>query len=384
MGAYTDGRVGRCGLASVFTLFFFSLGFAIVTPAMGKFAEAFPDEEYALINSLPTLFVGIAGLLLGPLAGKRMKFRTLAVIGSLLSLIGGITPAFLDGFAPILVCRAVTGFGLGLLIPMANALVNGNFEGERRATLLSMGSLLLNAGGIILQFLGGLLADMDWHATFYAYALFAVAVVMSFFIPEAETADGGTGEKLNRGIAAVAALFVIYGMLQFSVMQNTAELFESRNAGGATVSGLALSLFTLAGCVGGAAYAGIRKKRPGLVFPTLYAFSAAGLVIEAMSDGAAGMFAGLVLFGIGFGLIIPAFMDWTGVLCSAATLSAGTAIVASSMYFGDFLSMGWKSFQEIVFGEHIVNNLWVMTAVCCVLTVVFLFFNPFGKTQGED
>ena len=61
MGAYSDG-MGKPGLAAVMTLYFFSLGFCIVTPAMAKFAEAFPSQLDLLRNGafVQCLTVGIA------------------------------------------------------------------------------------------------------------------------------------------------------------------------------------------------------------------------------------------------------------------------------------------------------------------------------------
>ena len=95
MGACSEG-MGRTDLAAVMTLYFFSLGFCIVTPAMAKFAEAFPDQEYALINSLPTIFIAAAGIAFGFVAGRKVGYRTMAVAGSALCLVAGIAPAFID------------------------------------------------------------------------------------------------------------------------------------------------------------------------------------------------------------------------------------------------------------------------------------------------
>ncbi len=384
MGAYTGGNVKSTGFLAILTLYFFSMGFSLVTPGMAKFAEAFPDREYALINSLPTLFIGLAGLMLGPLAGRRMKFRTLAVLGSTLAMVAGVGPAFTSDFAAILVCRMVFGFGLGLLIPMANALVNGNYEGDRRAGLLGLGSLVFNAGGIIIQFIGGLLADMGWQMTFYGYFLYAAAIAMSPFIPEARIAEAGTGGPLDRRIWAIVVLFAVYGMMQFSVMQNTAELFEARDAGGATVAGLVLSLFTVAGCIGGMSFGILRHRFPRAVFPLLWTLSCSGLALVAAFETGTVMTAGMFLSGIGFGLIIPSLIDWTGSICTAAMLSVGTAVVTSSMYFGNFLSIAWKQVLDALFGEYMVSNIWIFVVFSAVMAVFFVLYNPYGAGRGPE
>ena len=382
MNTASRGSGGRTAAAAILTLYFFSLGYSVVTPAMSVFAEAFPDREYALINSLPTLFIGIAGLILGPVAGKYMRFHTLAVLGSALALFAGLGPAFTQDFDLILVFRALHGFGIGLIIAMANTLANGRYDGERRTKMLAVGSILLNAGGICVQTLGGFLAETGWQTVFYGHVLFAAALVMSFFIPEIET-DTAAGTRPDRKLWIVAVLFATYGMMQFSVMQNTAELFTLRGAGGSSVSGLTLSVFTLAGCIGGLLFGTVKKKSPASVFPLLWILSFIGLAVTAYFESAAGMTAGMFVFGLGFGMVIPSFIDWTGSVCKASALAAGTAAVTASLYFGDFLSMVWKSVLDALFGEYMVSNLWVFSVLCLFLAFAFCRF-PVCRTSAEE
>lgn len=384
MDAHSVG-MGRAGLSAVMVLYFFSLGFSIVTPGMAKFAEAFPDHEYALINSLPTLFISLAGLVFGSVAGRRVGYRTLAILGSAVCLVAGLAPAFIDDFYLILVCRAFTGLGLGFLIPMANALVNGCFEGDRRARLLSVGSLMLNVGGIVLQSVGGFLADIGWQTTFYGYLLFIVALAFSFLIPDVPGPEGGSGIRgLDRRMAVVVILFMVYGMLQFSVMQNTSELFESRGAGGSSAAGLALSVFTLAGCVGGIAYSRVKSRSTRAVFPLIWAFTAVGAAMQAVLTDTVGMTAGLAVFGLGFGMIIPAFVEWAGAISRPSVMAFATALVTSGLYLGDFLSMGWRVVGDALSGEHILFNLWATAAVGIVLVLAFAVYDPLRRrTDGR-
>lgn len=51
--------------------FFTSMGVATVSPAMAKLAAQFPSNNYALISTLPTLFIVPTTLWAGAVAGKR-------------------------------------------------------------------------------------------------------------------------------------------------------------------------------------------------------------------------------------------------------------------------------------------------------------------------
>ncbi len=377
-----QGGKGGMATLAILTLYFFSLGYSVVTPAMSVFADAFPDREYALINSLPTLFIGIAGLILGPVAGRRMSFRSLAISGSALALFAGLGPAFTEDFDLILVFRALHGFGIGLIIAMANTLANGRYECEQRTKVLAVGSILLNAGGICVQTLGGFLAESGWQTVFYGHILFVAALVMSFFIPEIET-EHSADTRLDRRLWIIVILFAAYGMMQFSVMQNTAELYSLRGAGGASVSGLALSVFTLAGCIGGLMFGVVKRRSPSSVFPLLWTLSFIGLAIVAYFESGVVMTVGMFVFGLGFGMVIPSFIDWTGSVCMASAMATGTACVTASLYFGDFLSMVWKTVLNALFGEYMISNLWVFSVLSLILALVFSKFPVCKALAGE-
>ena len=75
---------------SLLAIFFTSMGVATVSPAMAKLAAQFPSNNYALISTLPTLFIVPTTLWAGAVAGKKIRYRTISLVGILLILIGGI------------------------------------------------------------------------------------------------------------------------------------------------------------------------------------------------------------------------------------------------------------------------------------------------------
>ena len=76
----TKNKVGLKETIAILSLYFVSMGFTVVTPAMAKLAAAFPDNNFSLISTLPTLFVVFATLWAGTVAGKKVKYRTLATV----------------------------------------------------------------------------------------------------------------------------------------------------------------------------------------------------------------------------------------------------------------------------------------------------------------
>ena len=118
---------------SLLAIFFTSMGVATVSPAMAKLAAQFPSNNYALISTLPTLFIVPTTLWAGAVAGKKIRYRTISLVGILLFLIGGIAPFFLtESFTVLLVCRAVFGIGVGLRASLGNALVMQYYTGKKK------------------------------------------------------------------------------------------------------------------------------------------------------------------------------------------------------------------------------------------------------------
>ena len=106
----TKNKVGLKETIAILSLYFVSMGFTVVTPAMAKLAAAFPDNNFSLISTLPTLFVVFATLWAGTVAGKKVKYRTLALTGCIIFTVSGTLPAIVGGsFAFILVTRAPHG-----------------------------------------------------------------------------------------------------------------------------------------------------------------------------------------------------------------------------------------------------------------------------------
>ena len=166
-----EKRISPIGTAAIMCLFLVSMGFTVVTPAMATLGAHYAGKDVTWISTLPTLFTVIATALAGSVMGKKVKYRTLAIAAGVLYLIGGCAPALFDNYAGMLVCRAILGFGLGLMAPLGNALIVGNYKGQKQASLLGYGTLFMNGGGIILQMLGGALAEMNWQLVFWAMHL---------------------------------------------------------------------------------------------------------------------------------------------------------------------------------------------------------------------
>lgn len=376
-------KISPMNTASILSLFFVAMGVTIVTPAMATLAQHFEGKDVSWISTLPTLFVVIATFAAGQVMGKSVKYRTLAVVSCILYLIGGCAPAFFDNYTGTLVCRAILGLGLGLMSPLGNALIIGLYEGQKQASMLGYGTLFMNAGGIIMQLLGGSLAEIGWNYTFYGHAFCLIALVMAIFLPEPEAppvsqgANKGSKEKVSGVVWGIAILFCLFNVLNFPVMMNISVLFEVRNAGGAAAAATSLSLYTVAGCVAGFLFGKIFQIAQRWCLTIGYSLCGLGALLVYMGSTAVVMTIGLMMLGFGFSIIMPTFFAWTGVSTPPSTIAIATSILMALMNLGGFASSFWLKLLAAVAGESIYSAILVEIVVFFAIAVGFVFYNPF-------
>ena len=384
-----EKRISPIGTAAIMCLFLVSMGFTVVTPAIAVLGEHFAGKNVAWVSTLPPLFTVLGTALAGSVMGKKMKYRTLAILSGFLYVIGGCAPALFDNYAGMLVCRAILGFGLGLMAPLGNALIVGNYKGQKQASLLGYGTLFMNGGGIILQMLGGALADVNWQLVFWGHAFGLIGLFMAFFLPEPdapapapEAAKSGKKEKMGKTVWVIAILFVLFNVLNYPVMLNISGLFVARQAGTAATAATALSMYTVAGCVAGLVFGTVFKFAKRWCVALGYILCGLGALCVYVGQNAVIMTLGLILIGFGFSTIMPAFFAWVGVVTPASTVAGAISICMAFTNLGAFISTFWLQFLDLVFGESVLSGIMIEIVVFLIIGVIFLIYSPFREKKA--
>ena len=330
----------------------------------------------------------IGTFLAGAIMGRKIRYRTLAIIASVIALIGGVAPAFFDNFELTLVCRAVMGFGAGLMAPLGNALIVGLYKGQKQASILGYGSLFMNAGGIVLQMLGGFLAgtgERGWQMVFWGHALLIVAVIMAFFLPEPPVeevvSNSGKKESVGKKVYVIAALIFFYNLFAFPIMLNMSTLFVQRNAGGPAVAATSLSLYTVAGVVAGFTFGFLFKAVKRFVITLGMALCGVGFLLVFAGNSMIVMTVGLIVVGFGFSTFFPAFMAWMGMVTPPSTVAMASSLILACMNLGGFVASPYNSLLMRIFGEDHFILPMIMIAIVfdLVAAVIFVFASPFKK-----
>lgn len=316
---------------------------AAVAPALAKIASAFPAASPAVVKqilTLPAVFIIVFALGSGRLSARFSKRRILCA-GLVTTLFGGLGGGVANRIEALLLCRALLGAGVGLIMPLSTGLIADFYTGEERTRVMGYSSAASNLGGIVATLAAGALASLSWRFSFGVYALaLAVLLLVLFYLPEPET--GGNlnrkRQKLPTAVYAWAGGAYLLMLAFYAVPVNLAFFLKKAGLGNAATAGLALSLMTASGFAAGLSFAFVQKVAKRGMAPMLFGVMAGGYFILSQATVLSQVFLGTCMVGLGMGWAMP-------VLFVGATKAAGDgmgvkamAVVSSLVFLGQFMS----------------------------------------------
>ncbi|GAQ26317.1 MFS transporter [Tepidanaerobacter syntrophicus] len=334
----------RKATIAIMSVFFIAMGIGTITPAIQNIAEAFPDIGFStilLVSTLPSLFIIPSTAIAGVIAGNQVGYRPLLILGTLLFTAAGAAPFWISDFKTILISRALFGIGLGVLMPLGNAVILNLFDGQERANMLGMSGLVMNLGGIVLQLLGGVLCAIKWNYAFLAHLLGAIPLIMvMLMLPEPEKKIGEERGKISipPSVYLISILFGIAMMLNYPLLVNMSTIIITDNLGDAASAGIVLSMFTVGGMIAGGIFGKLYQKASKFTITIGLIILAIGAGIVYYSNNIVVLTIGMMLDGIGFGIIMPAIMMILGMIVSPASFAAASGVLMAFMNLGGFVS----------------------------------------------
>ena len=158
----------------------------IVLPALNSLSEYYTDVPFSQIQLITTLvYLGIVpfSIISGMIAGKYIKYKSLAIVSCAIILAGGLFPIFVrDNFTLILTSRFACGIGQGLAFPLCNALITRTFKGEAQSRILGIGVVVLNLSGMVYQLISGLVCDISVHYIWYVHLILVLPILLMIFL----------------------------------------------------------------------------------------------------------------------------------------------------------------------------------------------------------
>ncbi len=383
-GAFVPGKLTLLSmlLASMLML----MGGAAVAPALPLINAAFPDQEFAvsLVITLPSLAVGCTGFVLGGIADRFGKVRTLSA--SLIVFTAcGVASFFLDDLSVILVMRFFVGVGIAGISMAVTALMAEYYTGASRVKVLSYQSAAMGLGVLLLEYTGGSLAAFSWHEPFLVYLigipiLFLCILSMKEPVRIAATDRPSQEERsrpADRRLIAIcyAAIFVCQTM-SFLLPTKMPTFLEDPELPG-HISASMMGLFLGAHGITNSAVSLMYRRvvsviRPFMVISIGFIVIGAAMILLMLFPTVAVALVMMILVGLGLGLICPAVSN---TLAGEATSTTSGKIMGG---YSTFLNFGQFAISLVsvpllaAVGGSIPSMFAVMGCVALVVGILFL------------
>lgn len=401
-------RKGGAGtVAVIMALYFMAPTISAISPAMSSIASAYPEVDPAAIGYVLTITAAlqaVTAVIAGALAGRKVNYKTLAIIASTLVVVSGCFPYFLGSgdvdFVMLLVSRAVLGVGLGIVMPLSNALVLAAFTAESdRSRLIGVGNGMLNIGTIVTNLLGGFLCGISWQSTFLVYALGVVLFVLSVFAmrePEHVQQEEVAEKPASGKLPAVSFAFILFFLLMCVVTQPVivycSQVLAEAGITDAMVSAIMVSVFSIGGIAVSLPFTGLFKVFRNALLPIAYVIAFAALL--ACFIGTQTAVSNAILYGVGAALAGAALLLVTcftpmalSQVVAPELQSTAMGFVSFAMACGTFLSTPFAQLAGIVLGSGSMTSVLVFASGCsailAVISLVFVLISRKAKRPKE-
>lgn len=351
---------------------------AAVAPALGLIQDYFKDvnEMYVqLIISMPALFIAITNAFFPRLAAA-FKARTLVMAGLLLYIIFGCGAGLFTNIVLILICRALVGVGVGIIMPLSTGLISFYFTKDKQDRLMGLSSAMNMMGGVVATLIAGVLAEISWQHSFLVYLMGLISIVLCAVwmpnesIASKESAGPHAQHRFLTYYPYIIAIFLV--MLTFFIYPADFAMEAARQH---TIPQKFIAAVMASGDIfgffGGLAYAGIRKHLKNASKFTAAVLFFIGYALLALCPNWFGALGGSWCIGFANGVGIPFIISSASIKAGKTAASTVMPLLSIAMYLAQFFAPFILSGIEQLFG-HWFTGFGPFHAA--MLTSALLFF----------
>ncbi len=380
-------------IISIMSLSFLTMSITATTPALASIGKAFPGIDGStliLLSTLPALAVVPFSILAGKLAGSKIKFRTLALLGTLIITIAGVLPYFINDFYAILATRAIFGAGAGLIAPLPTTLIMDLFDGNTRENLMGMNNVVMNAGGMAFQMIAGILCAIYWRNTFIVYLICIITLMfVFFFLPEPTKVENKIEDtEIKGGMNAVAYIwisaFVLLVFFTYPFYLNMSSLIEQGNLGTAAVTGLVLTVSTVGGMLASTFFGIVFRFAKRRTVSIGFFFCTVSYIIVIFGNSVVAFTLASLLSGFGMGFIGPAVFMNVGLAVAPATRAFAMSLMMALPNLAMFLTSYFFAFIKSAFNITYNRYIFVIGLAFYMFGAIFFWFVNLDKKRKNE
>lgn len=358
---HSSEKKGR--VISLLAVYFAANVIFVTSPALNSWAtQLYPDIPYSTVlflSTISSLLMIPGSLMAGAVLGKRVSFKTMAVVSMGGIIVAGCLPFFIRNFTFVLVMRAIVGFCIGLGFPLQSTLSLKLFNDEERPGVLGKATFVMACGSIFYMLVSGYVCDIDSAYAFLVHGVLIIplALVLIFLKePEADSQDenavsGGKGEKMPMMALFASAMFMFIFFAFYPVLLNMSAIIEYEGIGAAAITGIISSLYTIGNAIAGLVFAGLYKKVGKYIIPVGVVLWVIGMAIFSLGRGILPIVVGVVISGLAAQIVWPGTVNSFSEYVPASKQSMASAVFVSGMNIGCFCTTFFISGVATVTGN---------------------------------
>ena len=347
--AIADGKrfrpSGLTKLALLMASMMVLMGSAAVSPALHGIEVELGASKFlaSMVISLPSLVVAVLGFPMGYLA-DRVGLAKVMIASLVLFIAAGVSGYFCTDIHTLLATRVLLGVGIAGISTSATGLMGIYYDGDERRRVMAIQSAFMGFGGVVLEIIGGLMADVAWNVPFLVY-LIALPILIAGLIAVRDVvvpsgAEGPAGEFAKGSGAHMIVLYASIFMLMFLMFIVTANVSDILTTMGEsmTVCGLILALMGLTQVFTSIAYSRLKRTlRYQHVLLVSFVLQAVAICMFA-SDNLAVLAVGVGILGVGLGIGMPTITSNLAMISPASAQGKTMGVYSCMMNLGTSLS----------------------------------------------
>jgi MFS family permease len=363
---------------------------SVVAPILGSISAAFPlasTFELQLIVIMP-FFTSIPMSVVGGKLAKRYDKKSLIIVGLLIYGIAGMLPYLAQTMNQILISRLITGIGVGLVLPLPNAMIAEHFTGIQRQRLLGLATSVANIANVLDSIAVGFILLLGWRYPFLCFAVCLVIMVIAIVgLPKSDP-NRQAVEAVDHSLPSGNIPRIVYALVVFMTInwvffafniENMALFMTTEKIGLPWMIGIAVCLPGGASILSGAIFPNFYHKTQEYIVPISLAIFAIGYVVLYVTHSFEIQSIANILIGFGSGMLTPYILNLTSQKVEKLHRDAAYGFVTSGIHIGFLLAPFAQLIIATISGNESFRFLYGFSAIILIVSTIIAFFVAMKK-----
>lgn len=363
-----------------------------LAPILAEVGKFFPDASDSAIQIVLTLInlTTLPMMLIEPAFESKITKRDIALIGTVLMLIGGLMPQVLNSQLWMLYAASIViGAGLSLVVVVSSSLISDYFTGIEKSRVMGFQSIFVSIGGTIIAKGSGMFTAMAGWKRGYLVFLICVPIILivALTVPKGtvvQKKESGEKAGISGSMIYFGALCLITGIFVATFNTNIAMYIDRKGIGDASTAGTVASIMQVIGILGGLVLGNTVKLFKRFTIGASILMMAAGTAMVGFSTSLPVICIGAAVVGFGFAIRNPGAVTFAANMVPAAQASLAIAIVSATYNVGNFVSAYVVNPVANMLGDDIANRFIVSAVALVVIGIVALVKAPTTDAQALD